>query len=266
MTSRTTKPPAGTPDGADAIKVWPAGYTDTPKLPEDPSNPESPESEWHVHDPARPQPKIVTPRDARGIPSDAVVLFDGTSVDAWQHLDERPVEWFIDAGELQVVPKTGDIRTRQEFSSCQLHVEWQAPTLITATSQGRGNSGVFLLGCYEVQVLDGYDNPTYADGMTGALYGQHPPQVNACVPPGEWHSYDIVFEAPEFADDRLKTPAYITVFHNGVLLHHRQRLDGPTVHRELANYDVTRASSGPLVLQDHRDDVRFRNIWLRELP
>lgn len=244
------------------MKIWPAGYTDTPTLPD---------SQWHVHDPQRPQPPVVTPPVPSSAgrvgtpPSDAVVLFDGTDIAGWTHLDGADPQWQVDNGELLVVPSSGDIRTTREFGSCQLHLEWQAPREITATSQGRGNSGVFLLGLYEIQVLDGYENPTYADGQTGAIYGQHPALVNACVPPGEWHSYDIVFEAPVFVDNRLQTPAYMTLFHNGVLAHLRQRLDGPTQHRELASYEPVHPERGPLVLQDHRDPVRFRNIWLREL-
>jgi len=241
------------------LKVWPAGYTDTPVLPG---------TSWRVHDPDRPQPPVVSvsgmqPQAAP--PGDAIVLFDGADLSSWTHLDGRAAEWRIEDNELCVVPGTRDVRSVAEFGSVQLHVEWRAPKTITATSQGRGNSGVFLMGLYEVQVLDGFANPTYADGATAAIYGQHPPLVNACVPPGDWHSYDIVFEAPVFDADGLVTPAFLTVFHNGVLVHIRQTIAGPTQHKVLANYDTTRATRGPLVLQDHRDKVRFRNIWLREL-
>lgn len=246
------------------IKEWPLGYTDTPVLPG---------TGWRVHDPLRPQPPIVTPPTAAtkkgpgAPPGDAVVLLgpNCTVSELWTHLDGSPLRWRCDGDELEVEPESGDIRSVAEFGSVQVHVEWQAPTEITATSQGRGNSGVFLLGLYEVQVLDCFNNPTYADGLTAAIYGQQPPLVNACVAPGEWHSYDIVFEAPVFDDDVLVSPAYITVFHNSILAHIRVRLDGPTQHRELANYSVAHPARGPLVLQDHRNPVKFRNVWVREL-
>lgn len=243
---------------------WPLGYTDTPLLPGTP---------WHVHDPSRPQPTVVTPAQPQHsaatatAPSDAVVLlgYNSSPADHWTHLDHSALRWRRDGDELEVVPKSGDIRSVAEFGSVQVHVEWQAPREISATSQGRGNSGVFLHGLYEIQVLDGFANPTYADGSTAAIYGQYPPLVNACVAPGAWHSYDIVFEAPVFEDEQLVQPAWVTVFHNGILVHLRQRLDGPTQHRQLANYDKPHAARGPLVLQDHRDRVRFRNIWVRDL-
>ena len=247
---------------ASEIRELPKGYTDTPVLPG---------SKWRVHDLHRPHPPILTPgtvsaRDQVGsAPSDAVVLFDGSSFDAWTNMKGEAVEWKLEDGEMEVVRGTRNIISKESFGSCQLHVEWMAPTEIYADSQGRGNSGVFLMALYEVQVLDGYDNPTYADGATAAIYGQYPPLVNASVPPGSWHVFDIVFEAPVYKGSDLVTPAFITVFHNGVLVHLRQEMQGPTQHRVLASYDEPHGPKGPLMLQDHGDAVRFRNIWIREI-
>ena len=245
------------------IRQLPKGYRDTPVLPN---------SKWRVHDIDRPPPPVVTPptpstaERAGRPPSDAVVLFDGANLDAWRGHDDGPAAWtLVEGNAVEVSPGSGDIHTKEAFGSCQLHLEWRAPTAIHADSQGRGNSGVFLLGLYEVQVLDGYENPTYADGTTAAIYGQYPPLVNACVPPGEWHVYDIVFEAPVYEGGALAKPAYMTVLHNGVLVHHRQRMQGPTLHSALASYDEPHGPTGPLLLQDHGDLVRFRNIWLRPM-
>jgi hypothetical protein len=165
---------------------------------------------------------------------------------------------------MEVVPKTGDITSKAEFGDCQLHVEWASPAEVVSASQGRGNSGVFLMGKYEFQVLDCYDNPTYADGTTGGIYGQYPPLVNACRKPGEWQVYDIVWIAPRFVGDELLTPACATVFLNGVLLHHAKVIQGPTQHKKTTKYEV-QPSVGPLKLQDHSNPVRFRNIWYRPL-
>ena len=245
------------------IRELAKGYSDTPVIPG---------QQWRVHDIDRPSPPVITPgksstqTDIGTAPSDAVVLFDGTSTEAWLSRTGDSCGWSIVEGDvLEVTPRTGDIRTKQEFGLCQLHLEWRAPTEIYADSQGRGNSGVFLLGLYEVQVLDGYQNPTYADGLTAAIYGQYPPLVNASVPPGEWHSFDIVFEPPTYDGEECVSPAHLTVFHNGVLVHLRQSIQGPTKHRALANYDEPHGPKGPLVLQDHGDRVGYRNIWIREL-
>lgn len=248
---------------ADEIRSLPKGYSDTPILPN---------QSWRVHDIDRPMPPVIEPgvnstQDVIGTaPSDAVVLFNGSNADAWVQRSGNDCEWLlVDGNAMEVRPRSGDIQSRQEFGTCQLHVEWRAPTEIYADSQGRGNSGVFLLGLYEIQVLDGFNNPTYADGVTAAIYGQTPPLVNACVPPGHWHSFDVVFESPVYVDGLLTQPAYMTVFHNGVIVHLRQAMDGPTQHRALASYDNVHGPKGPLVLQDHGDRVQFRNIWIREL-
>ncbi len=157
-----------------------------------------------------------------------------------------------------------NIQTRKTFGTCQLHVEWAAPETVKGESQGRGNSGVFLMGLYEIQVLDCYDNPTYADGSTAAIYGQYPPLVNVCRKPGEWHAYDIIWFAPVFENNKLSRPARLTLVHNGILVHHNRELTGPTTHRAVLEYSEHPAK-GPLMLQDHGDPVRFRNIWYRPL-
>ena len=228
------------------------GYTDTPVLPGLP---------YHVHDPARPHPPAVTPAaQPGGAPSDAIVLFDGRDLSQWK----SRAPWKVENGYMEVVAGSGDLSSTQTFGDVQLHIEWAAPAQVRGVSQNRGNSGVFLHGLYEVQVLDSSNNVTYADGQAGALYGQWPPLVNPARKPGEWQSYDIVFEAPRMNGDRVITPAYITVFLNGVLLHHRKELMGPTVHRELAKYTAQPAEA-PLVLQDHSTPVRYRNIWVRPI-
>ena len=230
------------------------GYTDTPMLPGLP---------YHVHDPARPHPAVVTPGLRVGdAPSDAVVLFDGRDLSHW---DATKPAWKVENGYVEVVPDSGDMRTKDAFGDVQLHVEWAAPAGVRNSSQNRGNSGIFLQGLYEVQVLDSYDNPTYADGQAGAMYGQWPPLVNPVRRPGEWQSYDIVFEAPRFEGERLLKPAYLTVFLNGVLLHAHKEVMGPTVHRALAKY-APQPAEGSLMLQDHQQPVRYRNIWARRLP
>ncbi|MBD3183060.1 DUF1080 domain-containing protein [Candidatus Poribacteria bacterium] len=237
------------------------GYDDTPMLPD---------SKWHVHDGKRPQPRVVTPgtcstQETPGkAPSDAVVLFDGKDTSKWVGKDGGPVQWKVENGYMEVT-RTGNIQTKEHFGDCQLHIEWAAPAEVKGESQGRGNSGVFLIGKYEIQVLDGYDNITYADGITASVYGEYPPLVNACRKPGEWQTYDIVFEAPLYEDDKLVKPAYATVFHNGVVVHNRVELLGPTGHRNLPNYDTPHGPEGPLMLQDHGDPVRYRNIWIRPL-
>jgi hypothetical protein len=199
-------------------------------------------------------------------PSDAVVLFDGSSTDAFVSTKDpsQSCPWTIEDGALAVVPGTGNIQTKEAWQDVQLHVEWRAPTEITADGQGRGNSGVFLMGLYEVQVLDSYQNPTYADGLAGALYGQQPPLVNACCQPGEWHIYDILWQAPRFSAGHVVAPARISVVHNGVAVQVHKPLLGPTQHKVAAGYNEHPAT-GPVMLQDHGDLVRFRNMWVRPL-
>ena len=240
------------------------GFTDTPMLPGLP---------YHVHDPNRPHAKVVTPAaEPGGPPSDAIVLFDGKDLSHWtgHHSDitkggsTGAAEWKLGDGFVEVVPGTGDIATKEKFGDCQLHVEWAAPAEIEGNSQARGNSGVILMGRYEIQVLDSYNNPTYADGAAGAIYGQWPPLVNPVRPPGQWQSYDIVFEAPRFDGDKLVSPAYFTVFLNGVLLHNHKASMGPMTYRHVAHY-VPQPPEEPLVLQNHNAKVRFRNIWIRRL-
>lgn len=234
------------------------GYTDTPRL----------ANGWRVHDAERPRPAVVDPGPAPAapapVPADAVRLFDGTDLDAFRS-GEGAARWTVRDGYAEV-NGTGDIETVATFGDCQLHLEWAAPAPAQGDSQGRGNSGVFLLGRYEVQILDSFDNATYADGQAAALYGQTPPLVNACRRPGEWQSYDIVFHAPRFAaDGSVAAPARVTVFHNGVLVHLEQEFFGATAHRALPAYRQ-HAATGPIRLQDHGDAVRFRNVWVRPLP
>lgn len=233
------------------------GYDDTPFLPD---------GKYRVHDDKRPQPPVVAPAGADAPfapPSDATVLFDGRDLSGWESCkDGGPAGWKVLDGCMEVVPGTGNIRTKAALGDVQLHLEWAAPEVVKGESQGRGNSGVFLMGLYEVQVLDCYGNPTYPDGTTGALYGQCPPLVNACRKPGEWQTFDIVWEGPRFEGEKLVRPARITVFHNGVLLHHAKELLGPTKHKVLPE-PKPHPHTGPLMLQDHKDLVRFRNIWCR---
>jgi hypothetical protein len=240
----------------------PVGYDDTPMLPG---------GTWRVHDSRRSQPRVIDPGTASTQarpgrpPSDAIVLFDGQDVSQWVGRDGGPVQWAVADGAMEVVPRTGNIQTVKQFGDIHLHIEWAAPTEVKGESQGRGNSGVFLMGRYEIQVLDSYDNVTYADGHTGAIYGQYPPLVNAARKPGEWQTYDIFFLAPRFDGATLVSPAYATVIFNGVLIHHHQELMGPTGHKILASYTEPHDPKGPIMLQDHGDLVRFRNIWVRPI-
>ncbi|MBL8842974.1 MAG: DUF1080 domain-containing protein [Planctomycetes bacterium] len=235
------------------------GYTDTPLLPD---------GKWCVHDSRRPQPRVVTPGSASTpaqpgrAPSDAIVLFDGKDLAKWTS-GGGEARWKVGDGYVEV-NGTGDIETRESFGDCQLHVEWCAPLPASGDSQGRGNSGIYFMQRYEVQVLDCFQNATYPDGQAAALYGQKPPLVNACRAPGEWQSYDIVFEAPRFDGAKLVKPARVTVLHNGVVVHHGQELLGATAHRELARYEA-HADRLPIRLQDHGNPVRYRNLWLRPL-
>lgn len=238
------------------------GYTDTPVLPG---------QKWHVHDPARPYPHEVTPGAWAGAPpDDAIVLFNGKNIDQWMQLDSKgkpaPPRWKVVDGCIEVVGGTGELYTREKFGDCQLHVEWQEDKNVQGSGQGRGNSGVFLMSRYEVQVLDSYRAPTYADGQAAAIYGQWPPLVNPQRRPGDWQTYDIVFTAPKFEGEKLVQPAYLTVFFNGVLVHNHQTLNGPTAHRTVIPESPV-APEDHLYLQDHGPShpLRFRNIWIRKL-
>ena len=229
---------------------------------------------WAIHDRNRPQPKLVqpgtvsTPDKPGQPPSDAIVLFDGTagSLAKWEAdtTTGGPTKWIVKDGAMECVPKSGQIRTKEKFGDCQLHVEWAAPKNVQGDSQGRGNSGIFLMGLCEIQVLDNYNNPTYADGFAASVYGVNPPLANALHPPGEFQSIDIVFRRPIHQDGKLVDPGYVTVFCNGVLVQDHSRLEGPTGHlRRTAAKPFP--EKGPLKLQDHGNPVRFRNIWYREL-
>ena len=212
-----------------------------------------------------PEPAVITPGAGTAPPSDAIVLFDGTDLSAWQHLDGSDAKWLVADGAMTVKAKTGDIQTRQGFGDVQLHVEWRTPAEVESEDQGRGNSGVFLQGLYEVQVLDSFENRTYSNGQAASLYKQHIPLVNASRGPGEWQTYDIVYRAPRFAEDgSVESPAYVTVFHNGVLVQNHVELKGPTVYRGQPEYK-SHPDKLPLKLQDHSNPVSYRNIWIREL-
>ena len=211
-----------------------------------------------------PVPAIVDAGDAGTAPSDAVVLFDGSDLTAWEGPD-GDAAWTVAYGAFTVAPGTGNIRTRQSFGDVQLHIEWRSPTEIVGDDQGRGNSGVFLMERYEVQVLDSFDNLTYSNGQAGSIYKQAIPAVNVARPPGEWQSYDIVFMAPRFdAAGNVETAATITVFHNGVLIQNHFELEGPTVFIGEPQY-TAHAGELPLMLQDHGNLVSYRNIWVRRL-
>lgn len=233
------------------------GYDDTPM---------QPNGKWRVHDSKRPQPPVVTPGPASATPlaapSDATILI-GNDFSAWQMMDGAAVTWPISNGVAS--SGKGMIRTKAEFRDFQLHVEFATPSDVKGDSQGRGNSGVFLVGKFEIQVLDSYKNPTYPDGQAAAMYGQFPPMVNASRPPGEWQTYDIAFTAPRFtASGTLDKPAVVTVIHNGVLVHNATPFWGPTAHRKIDPYTPDNAK-GPIALQDHGNPVRFRNVWIRSI-
>lgn len=218
---------------------------------------------WPPHAMDRPRPPVVDPgpeRPPAPPPSDAIVLFDGKDLSEW-----TGGPWQVKHGYVEVVARTGALASRRTFGDVQLHIEWAAPSPPSGDGQERGNSGVFLMGLYEIQVLDSYQNVTYADGQAAALYGQVPPLVNASRPPGQWQTYDIVFHRPTFAPDgAVLSPARVTMLHNGVLVHDNDAFTGGTVHARIARYSV-HADRLPLVLQDHANPVRYRNIWIREL-
>jgi hypothetical protein len=237
------------------------GYTDTPQLPN---------QKWKVHDAARPRPRKVTPGPigTSAPPSDALVLFDGKDLLHWITMARggkaMDPQWKVENGYIEIIPRRGRLVTKDKFGDCQLHVEWLIPKQTEGAGQGRGNSGIELMGRYEIQVLESYENVTYADGQAASIYGQWPPLVNASRPEGEWNVYDIFFEAPRFEGEKLVKPGYVTVVHNGVLMHHRQEILGRAIHRRVATY-APHGSEEPLSIQDHGRPVRFRNIWIRRL-
>lgn len=227
---------------------------------------------WRIHDLSRPQRPVVTPgvhgtQDQAGRPpSDAIVLFSGKDLSEWTSMQGGPAKWIVKDGVMESVKGSGYVMTARKFGDCQLHVEWAAPLPVIGNSQGRGNSGVFLMNTYEVQVLDSYQNKTYPDGQASAVYGQYPPQVNAALPPGQWQTYDIIFHRPRFdTAGKLLQAARITVLHNGVLTQDSVEIKGPTNWMSRVPYKA-HEDKMPLALQDHGNPVRYRNIWIRELP
>jgi len=250
------------------------GGAQVPQMEGSPEGSILPGQKWKAHDRARPQARKVVPGPSLASPpppSDATVLFDGKDLSQWAGLARGGVRgepaWKVENGYIELVPRSGSLATKEKFGDCQLHLEWVTPLpLVNADAKGqmRGNSGVILMGRYEVQVLSSFDNPTYADGAAGSIYGLYPPLVNPCRPEGEWNSYDIVFEAPRFEDGKAVKPAFVTLFFNGVLAHHRAQLIGSTSILRVAQYQP-HAAEESLVLQGHAGPVRYRNIWIRRL-
>ena len=235
------------------------GYKDTPIIPG---------TKWHVHDPDRPKPRVVTSgttfSDVAAPPSDAIVLFDGKDLSKWKQGDGSEAKWKVENGYMEVVPKSGILRTKDEFGDFQLHIEWATPAKVSGKGQGRGNNGLNIFGRYEIQILDSYENETYADGQAASIYGQTPPLVNASRKPGEWQTYDVIWEGPRWDGTNLVKKAYVTVLHNGVVVHHRRELHGFVNHRTVGDYKKVQ-EKGPIELYEHGNPVRFRNIWIRPL-
>lgn len=233
-----------------AVQAEIKGYPNGPKIPGTP---------YSVHDPARPQPPAVGNAGAVVVkpPSDAVVLFDGTSLDAWTPGFTLKDGLMVASGK--------NIQTKESFGAVQLHIEWKLPAGRKVNGQGGGNSGIFFMGLYEVQVLQSHDNPTYPDGQAGSMYGQLPPLVNATTPQGEWQSYDIAFEPPVYEGEKVVKPAKVTVFHNGVCVQNGESFIGTTQHQKVASYPAKHPITAPIHLQWHNDPMEFRNIWVRPL-
>jgi hypothetical protein len=235
---------------------------------------DTPTGRWMVHDENRPAPPVVMPAACGAQetpappPADAIVLFDGKDLSNWTDVKGEPSKWVVRDGYMESVKGAGYVRTRQEFGSAQIHVEFATPSVVTGKGQGRGNSGVFVQGKYEVQVLDSYENPTYPDGQCGALYGRAVPLVNASCKPGQWQTYDITYHRPIFDQSgKLSRKAVFTVVHNGTLIHDHVALDGGTdwVGPHTVTEYAPHADKGPLMFQDHSNPVRFRNVWIREI-
>jgi len=253
-------PPAGQSEAID-------GFRDTPMLPG---------SKWHLHDPDRPQPPVVTPgstfSQGAPAPSDAEVLFDGKDLSKWQNAGGQDAAWTLQDGYMETAGREA-VRTRGKWADFQLHVEFATPVPPKGTGQGRGNSGILINGMYEVQVLDSYQAKTYPDGQAGAIYGQSPPLVNASKPPGEWQTYDIIFESPRWDNQgTLTKKAVITVLHNGVVVQNRYEFAGVTdgitsivPWRTLSKYPSPHAPEVFIELQYHNNPLRYRNIWIRKL-
>ena len=212
-----------------------------------------------------PEPRVVTPGGTASIaPSDAIILFDGTNLNEWTNSDGAAAGWKVGDGAMTVVKGTGTVQTKRNFGSMQLHLEWRSPAEVVSEGQGRGNSGVFLNGIYEVQVLDSYNNRTYSNGQAAAIYKQYMPLVNACRPPGEWQTYDIIYMQPEFNQDGIKVKSgTLTVIQNGILVQNNIEIKGTTPYIGLPKNPAH--GDGPLILQDHGNPVSYRNIWVREL-
>jgi hypothetical protein len=263
QSSQPTPPPAakkgpGIPASAgDDVR----GYNDTPQIPN---------QTWKVHDMNRPRPVKVAPGPyvPQAPPADATVLFDGKDLSKWEQQVRgggvQEPKWKVENGYIEIVPRTGRIRTKEKFGDCQLHVEWMVPKEAVGEGQSRGNSGIELMSRYEIQVLESHTNLTYADGGAGAMYGMWPPLVNPSRPQGEWNVYDIFFEAPKFEGDKLVKPACFTVIYNGVLVQHHKEQLGTTIWRQNARY-TPHAAEESLSLQDHSQPVRFKNIWIRRI-
>jgi hypothetical protein len=252
ISAQTPQQPKQANPGANDL-----GYDDTPIIPG---------LSYRVHDKTRPHPPVVTTGRPGDAPSDAIVLFDGKDLSHWVasgHADQ-PAPWTVEHGYFEAVPSKGNIATKESFGDIQLHLEWRPPAEVRGNSQNRGNSGIIFAGRYELQILDSYQNPTYADGQAGAIYGEWPPLANPVHKPGEWNYYDVVFEAPRFEGDKLVKPGYITAFLNGVVIHNRKEIMGTTAHRQAPKY-TPHPVEMPLVLQNHNGSERFRNIWVRRL-
>ena len=230
---------------------------------------EIPGTPWRIHDAARPHPNVVTPGATPAAPSsDAIVLFDGKDLSKWAQLKDGTLvdtTWPVKDGYFETGAGSGSMYTRASFGDVQMHVEFATPSPGRGASQDRGNSGIKFMNLYEVQVLDSYENLTYADGQAGAIYGEYPPLVNAAKKPGEWQTYDIVFEAPKFSGATLVAPAYVTVIWNGVLVQHRRAVMGPTSPTRTPHQYTAHEAELPIMLQDHAHPVRYRNIWIRKL-
>jgi hypothetical protein len=242
---------------AEDNKPSPVGYSDTPVIPG---------TQWKVHDIDRPRPPVIQPGAKPGAaPSDAIVLFDGKNGDAFRGKDGAACAWAIENGEFLV--KGGDHWTKQEFASCQFHIEWMSDPKTVGNSQKKGNAGVFFMDRYEVQIVDAIDNPTYADGHPGAIYGQTPPSVTATHKAGQWQTYDIVFLAPKLDGGKVIEPARVTVLINGVAVQNNTLIMGPTQHKKTTSYDGKFPEKAPIRIQDHKNEppVRLRNIWVRPL-